>query len=94
MLAHCFADHGLRKFKSIAIRSALVAALVALTLTLPTRKAEATPSFAQQTGKSCNFCHAGVPRLNDTGLGFKNNGFRLPEGEKAPPKDQKDAPAQ
>jgi hypothetical protein len=93
VLARCFADHGLRKFKSIAMGGALLAAPVALAVTLPTPSAEATPNFARQTGKSCNFCHAGVPRLNDTGLAFKNNGFVLPQSDKAPPNDQK-APAQ
>jgi hypothetical protein len=91
--AHRFTGHGPRKFKSIAMGGALLAAPVALALTLPVPEAYATPKFARQTGKSCSFCHAGVPRLNDTGLAFKNNGFVLPQSDKAPPNDQK-APAQ
>jgi hypothetical protein len=87
----CSADHRLRKFKSIALGGALVAALIALTLTLTTPKAEATPSFARQTGRTCNFCHTGPPRLNDTGLAFKNNGLLFPDSDKTPDKDRKDA---
>ncbi len=64
----------------------MLVAPLALALMLPTSKADATPQFARQTGKSCNFCHAGVPRLNDKGLAFKNSGFRFPEA-KPPDKD-------
>ena len=92
MLAHRSANHDLRRFKSVALRSALVAAPIALALTLPTPRADATPKFARQTGRSCSFCHRGVPRLNDTGLAFKNNGFRFPENNKPPEKDNKDRP--
>ena len=94
MLARRIADYGLRKFTSIAMRGALVAAPVALVLMFPTLKADATPYFARQTGQNCNFCHTGVSRLNDTGLAFKNNGFLFPDSSKAPDKDHKDAPAQ
>jgi hypothetical protein len=83
---------GLRGFKSIVVGGALGAAPIALALMLPTPKAEATPYFARQTGRSCSFCHRGVPRLNDTGLAFKNNGFRLPESNKPSNDDQNDAP--
>jgi hypothetical protein len=84
------ANHRFRKFKSIALGGALVAGLIALGLILPTPKAEANPNFARQTGKSCSFCHSGPPRLNDTGAAFKNNGFVLPEANKASDKEQKD----
>ncbi|MGH6798781.1 MAG: hypothetical protein ACREDI_10435 [Roseiarcus sp.] len=93
VLAHCFADHGLRKFKSIAMGGALVAAPVALALMFPTRKADATPYFARQTGRNCNFCHRGVPRLNPTGLAFKHNGFLFSDSNKAPNEQHKDTPA-
>lgn len=85
---------GFRKFKSVALGSALVAAPIALALMFATPKAEATPTFARQTGRNCNFCHRGVPRLNDTGLAFKNNGFLFPDSNKAPEKDYKGAPAE
>jgi len=55
-------------------------------------KADATPQFARQTGRSCNFCHRGVPSLNDAGLAFKNNGFRFPESNKPSDNDQNGAP--
>ena len=90
MLAHRSANPDPRRFKSIALRGAAVAAPIALALTLPASNADATPKFARQTGRSCNFCHQGVPRLNDTGLAFKNNGFRFPENNKSPEKDDKD----
>lgn len=88
------ADHGLSQFKSIALRGALVVAAIASALMFPTPKADATANFARQTGQRCSFCHSGVPRLNDTGLAFKNDGFRFPNGNGAPDKDHKDAPAQ
>lgn len=92
MLAHRLASHDLRRFKSVVLRGALVAAPIALALTLPAPNANATPKFARQTGRSCNFCHRGVPRLNDTGLAFKDNGFRFPESDKPAHKDHGDAP--
>jgi hypothetical protein len=91
---HCSADHRFRKFKTIALGSALVVTPVALALIFFAPKAEATPNFARQTGRNCNFCHRGAPRLNDTGLAFKNNGFIFPESAKPPEKDNKDTPAQ
>lgn len=92
MLAHRLASHDLRRLKSIVLGGAVLAALIAVALTLPAPRADATPYFARQTGRSCSFCHRGVPRLNDTGLAFKNNGFRFPESNKHPHKDHKDAP--
>jgi hypothetical protein len=70
----------------------LVAAPIALALMFPAPKADATPYFARQTGRSCNFCHRGPPRLNDTGLAFKNKGFRFPESYKRPGNRHTDAP--
>jgi hypothetical protein len=91
---HCSADHRFRKFKALALRGALAMAPIAWALIFLTPKAEANPNFARQTGRNCSFCHSGVPRLNDTGVAFKNNGFVLPEANKAPDKDHKDIPAQ
>jgi hypothetical protein len=92
VLAHRSLNPALRRFKFIALRGAVVAAPIALALTLPAPNADATPKFARQTGRSCSFCHRGVPRLNDTGLAFKNNGFRFPESKKPPDNGHKDAP--
>jgi hypothetical protein len=93
-LARGSANNGVSKVKSIALRSALSASLLVAALILAAPNAEATPKFARQTGQNCSFCHSGVPRLNDTGLSFKNNGFRLPNGNDTPGKDHKEAPAQ
>jgi hypothetical protein len=86
------ANPGRRKLKSVARAIALVAAPIVAALMLATPKAEATPNFARQTGRNCNFCHRGVPRLNDTGLAFKNNGFLFPNSNKPAEEDRKDTP--
>lgn len=92
-LARGSANNCVFRVKSIGLRSALFVSPVALVLILAAPNAEATPKFARQTGERCSFCHSGVPRLNDTGLSFKNNGFRFPNGNE-PPKDHKEPPAQ
>jgi hypothetical protein len=91
---HCSSAHSFRKFKSVGLGGAFVAALMALALIVSAPEAGATPAFARQAGKNCSFCHRGPPRLNDTGVAFKNNGFLLPDSNKAPDGDHKDAPAQ
>ena len=90
--AHRFANDDRRRFRSFALGGVLVAAPIALALMFPTPNADATPNFARQTGRNCSFCHSGVPRLNDTGLAFKNNGFRFPESNEPPSADHKDTP--
>jgi hypothetical protein len=80
--------------RPVARRRAFAAAPLAVALILAAPNVEATPQFARQTGQRCSFCHSGVPRLNDTGLTFKNDGFRFPNSTDAPDKDHKDAPAQ
>jgi patatin-like phospholipase/acyl hydrolase len=82
VLARRSANQNLRRFKAIALGGASVGALIALALLFPAPKADATPNFARQTGKNCSFCHSGVPRLNDTGLAFRKNGFHFPESNK------------
>ena len=93
-LARGSANNRVFEVKSIALRSALSASPLIVALILAAPNAEATPKFARQTGQNCSFCHSGVPRLNDTGLSFRNNGFRLPNSNETPDKDHKDAPAQ
>jgi hypothetical protein len=93
-LARISANNCVFKVKSIALRSALSASPLIAALILAAPNAEATPKFARQTSQNCSFCHSGVPRLNDTGLSFKNNGFRFPNSDEAPGKDHKEAPAQ
>jgi hypothetical protein len=44
------------------------------------RSANATPQFAQQTGKACGYCHvnaAGGGKLKSAGEKFKANGNKL-----------------
>jgi hypothetical protein len=93
-LAHGSANNCVFKVNSIVLRSALSASALAIALILAAPNAEATPQFARQTGQSCSFCHSRAPRLNDTGLSFKNNGFRFPDSNETPGKDHKEAPAQ
>jgi len=42
-----------------------------------TRNAQATPKFAQETGKACVFCHSRPPDLNAQGKKFKAQGNKL-----------------
>ncbi len=53
----------------------LFAALVLLLLS--THGAEAVPSFARQTGLSCNVCHSNPPELTAFGRNFKLKGYVL-----------------
>jgi hypothetical protein len=60
-----------------AAAALLVAGALAVTASRP---ANATPAFAQQTGKPCGFCHenpAGGGKLKAAGEKFKANGFKL-----------------
>jgi len=55
----------------------LVAGALSVTVSRP---ANATPQFAQQTGKACGFCHvnaAGGGKLKAAGEKFKANGNKL-----------------
>lgn len=38
---------------------------------------EANPTFARQYDLACSSCHTQVPALNEMGLGFLRNGFRM-----------------
>ena len=87
-------DHRFPMPKSIQLRGAFGVATIALALIISTPKAEATPAFARQTSKTCSFCHRGPPRLNDTGVAFKNNGFLLPGSNKALDEELRDIPHQ
>ena len=52
-----------------------MAALISLVLILP--RAYAVPSFARQTGLSCNVCHSNPPELTAFGRKFKLKGYVL-----------------
>src|ERR1051326_2375209 len=59
--------------------------LLLLILMIYCAEAEATPFFARTYKFACTTCHNGYPRLNDFGLAFKANGFRIPGAEKTAP---------
>jgi len=42
---------------------------------------EAIPYFARKYETSCSTCHVIIPKLNSFGIAFKNNGYRMPQGE-------------
>jgi hypothetical protein len=86
--------HRSYKLKRLARRKALLATPLALGLILAAANAEATPRFARETGKTCNFCHRGPPRLNETGVAFKKGGFRFPNSAEMPDKDHTEGPPQ
>ncbi len=52
------------------------AALLTTTLFVP-QTSEAVPSFARQTGMSCNACHTNFPALNSFGRAFKSSGYTM-----------------
>lgn len=52
-----------------------VAGLFVLMFT--TRKAQAVPSFARQTGLACSSCHTNPPELTPLGRTFKLNGYSM-----------------
>ena len=68
--------------KAVVLVCGTAAALLiagALSLTV-SRPANATPAYAQQTGKACGFCHvnpAGGGELKPAGEKFKANGHKL-----------------
>ncbi len=41
----------------------------------------AVPAFARKYETSCQTCHVAFPMLNPFGQAFRNNGYRMPEGE-------------
>ena len=50
-----------------------------LSAVMAPKTAEAIPAFSRQTEKSCSTCHQAIPKLNQTGQSFRQNGFRFPE---------------
>ena len=59
-------------FRALAVRLALLLTALALA-----PQAYAVPSFARQTGLSCNVCHSTPPELTSFGRLFKLNGYTL-----------------
>jgi len=66
--------------KTITFSKAVV---VALLTTVGASSAYAVPSFARQTGMSCDACHAGgaYVALTQTGRQFKLNGYTMGGGD-------------
>ena len=54
--------------------------LIAVMMCLPA-PSSAVPVFAGKYGVSCTMCHSNIPRLNDWGLRYRQNGYRLPGRE-------------
>lgn len=58
-----------------------LAVAAGIVLTIPSRSAQAIPSFARKYEMSCGSCHQGhYPRLNEFGRQFRENGYQLPDG--------------
>ncbi|MDP9049768.1 MAG: hypothetical protein M3O31_03460, partial [Acidobacteriota bacterium] len=55
----------------------MMSAGIALCLLLSAENAHAVPSFARQTGLSCNVCHSNPPELTAFGRNFKLKGYVL-----------------
>ncbi len=54
--------------------------LIAVLMSLPA-PSSAIPVFARKYGFSCTMCHSNIPRLNDWGMRYRQNGYRLPGRE-------------
>lgn len=55
--------------------------------------ANAMPFFSRQTGKDCSYCHSVFPKLNEAGLSFRSNGYRIAGQELKEVKDWSSFPA-
>ncbi len=49
-----------------------------LAVCLVPRQAEALPVFARKYRTACTTCHSLIPKLNQFGMAFRNNGYRIP----------------
>jgi hypothetical protein len=56
--------------------------VVGLLTVLAWKNAQAVPSFARQTGMSCNVCHTAFPELTPFGRHFKLTGYVISKSEK------------
>ncbi len=54
--------------------------LVALAVFWP-GDSRAIPAFSRKYGFECTMCHSAFPRLNDFGVRYRENGYRIPGGE-------------
>jgi hypothetical protein len=68
----------IEKLKGIMILLGTVGLLTFVAL----KNAQAVPSFARQTGMSCNVCHTAFPELTPFGRHFKLTGYVITKSEK------------
>jgi hypothetical protein len=61
----------------IAKKSLVAMSLTGLFVFVPFIRAHAVPSFARQTGMSCNACHTVWPQLTPFGRSFKLDGYTM-----------------
>jgi hypothetical protein len=61
----------------------ILLAVVGLLTFLAWENAQAVPSFARQTGMSCNICHTAFPELTPFGRHFKLTGYSISKSEKS-----------
>ncbi len=52
------------------------------------REAKALPIFARKYKTSCSTCHTLIPKLNQFGIAFRNNGYRIPVNDEKFLKEQ------
>ena len=55
----------------------IVLFVVAASIIVFPKDSEAIPAFARRVGQACTFCHFKFPKLNEFGITFKNNGYRM-----------------
>jgi|GEM_PF-3234436 len=63
--------------KRLILVPLLAALALPLSIALTPDNAEAIPAFARQVKQKCTYCHVAFPKLNEFGITFKNNGYRL-----------------
>ncbi|MGD2063547.1 MAG: porin [Nitrospirota bacterium] len=63
--------------KRIGLFSLLAALALPLSILLVPDDADAIPAFARQVKQKCTYCHVAFPKLNEFGITFKSNGYRL-----------------
>jgi hypothetical protein len=63
--------------KRLILVPLLAALALPLSVLLAPDNAEAIPAFARQVKQKCTYCHVAFPKLNEFGITFKNNGYRL-----------------
>jgi hypothetical protein len=63
--------------KRVILVPLLAALALPLSVLLVPHDAEAIPAFARQVKQKCSYCHVAFPKLNEFGITFKNNGYRL-----------------